>query len=108
MKTDAILNADLLDIIFENRNKEYGAYSLRKFYNNRLYKALGITFTFVAALLFFSFVGKNKPIITPYITGPVVLSPPRVRFRLGRDRGFHLRGAFARTPLAFHPQPESF
>ena len=78
MKTDAILNADLLDIIFENRNKEYGAYSLRKFYNNRLYKALGITFTFVAALLFFSFVGKNKPIITPYITGPVVLSPPPV------------------------------
>lgn len=78
MKTDAILNADLLDIIFENRNKEYGAYSLRKFYNNRLYKALGITFTFVAGLLFFSFVGKNKPIITPYITGPVVLSPPPV------------------------------
>ena len=78
MKTDAILNADLLDIIFENRNKEYGAYSLRKFYNNRLYKALGLTFTFVAVLLAFSFVGKEKPIIAPYITGPVILSPPPV------------------------------
>ncbi|MCY7293434.1 MAG: energy transducer TonB [Ferruginibacter sp.] len=59
MKTDAILNADLLDIIFENRNKEYGAYALRKFYNNRLYKALGLTFSFAAVLLAFSFLLKK-------------------------------------------------
>ena len=78
MKTDAILNADVLDIIFDNRNKAYGAYSLRKFYNNRLYKALGITFSFAAVLFAFSFVGKEKPIIAPYITGPVVLSPPPI------------------------------
>ena len=48
MKADAILNADVLDIIFDNRNKTYGAYSLRKFYNNRLYKALGLTFAAAA------------------------------------------------------------
>ncbi len=79
MKTDAILNAEVLDIIFENRNKEYGAYSLRKFYNNRLYKAMGLTFSFVAVLLAFSFLQKNKPLIAPFIAGPTVhLIPPPI------------------------------
>jgi periplasmic protein TonB len=41
MQTEKILQSDLLDIIFENKNKSYGAYALRKFYNNRLYKAFG-------------------------------------------------------------------
>lgn len=36
MEKSAILNADLLDIIFEGRNKEYGAYELRLTYNRRL------------------------------------------------------------------------
>ncbi len=36
MNQEAILQSNLLDIIFENRNKDYGAYTLRKFYNNRL------------------------------------------------------------------------
>jgi periplasmic protein TonB len=36
MDVNKILNADILDIIFEGRNKEYGAYDLRKTYNKRL------------------------------------------------------------------------
>lgn len=40
MEKDKILNADILDIIFEGRNKEYGAYDLRKSYNRRLMIAL--------------------------------------------------------------------
>ena len=36
MDVNKILNADILDIIFEGRNKEYGAYELRKTYNKRL------------------------------------------------------------------------
>src|SRR5579863_10564451 len=40
MEVNKILNADVLDIIFEGRNKEYGAYDLRKTYNNRLLKAI--------------------------------------------------------------------
>jgi periplasmic protein TonB len=61
MKTDAILKADVLDIIFENRNKSYGAYTLRKFYNNRLYKALAVMFGFVLLLSSFTlFKGKSK------------------------------------------------
>ena len=79
MKADAILNADVLDIIFENRNKAYGAYSLRKFYNNRLYKALGLTFAAAALLMLFSFINKGK-VEAPLIVGGVVtMSPPPVK-----------------------------
>lgn len=51
MKADAILQSDVLDIIFDRRNKSYGAYVLRRFYNNRLYKALGATCAIAAVLL---------------------------------------------------------
>ncbi|MBE7172222.1 MAG: energy transducer TonB [Williamsia sp.] len=40
MEANKILQADLLDILFEGRNKEYGAYELRKTYNKRLVVAL--------------------------------------------------------------------
>ncbi len=44
MKPESILQTDLLDIVFNNRNKDYGAYSLRKYYNGRLFKAMSVTF----------------------------------------------------------------
>jgi protein TonB len=40
MEVNKILSADVLDIIFEGRNKEYGAYQLRKTYNKRLVTSL--------------------------------------------------------------------
>ncbi|HWB91357.1 MAG TPA: energy transducer TonB [Puia sp.] len=40
MEANKILKSDLLDIIFDHRNKEYGAYQLRKGYNKRLLTAL--------------------------------------------------------------------
>src|SRR6476646_10934493 len=51
MDANKILNADILDLIFEDRNKEYGAYDLRKTYNKRITKALIITAS-VALLAF--------------------------------------------------------
>lgn len=48
MKPDMILQADLLDILFEGKNKEYGAYSLRKQYNGRVIKSLVGMLTLVA------------------------------------------------------------
>ncbi len=60
MNIDAILKSDVLDIIFENRNKTYGAYTLRKFYNNRLYKALGAMFGVVVVFCAFSLIAKEK------------------------------------------------
>jgi protein TonB len=43
METQKIQHADILDILFDGRNKDYGAYQLRKTYNRRLAKALGAT-----------------------------------------------------------------
>ncbi|MEO8860854.1 MAG: energy transducer TonB [Ginsengibacter sp.] len=40
MNQETILQSSLLDIIFENRNKNYGAYELRVSYNRRLNTAL--------------------------------------------------------------------
>ena len=40
MDVNKILNADILDIIFDGRNKEYGAYDLRKTYHKRIIIAL--------------------------------------------------------------------
>lgn len=53
MDINKILSADILDIIFEGRNKEYGAYELRKSYNTRLRNALLGT----AAVVILLFVG---------------------------------------------------
>jgi len=51
MDSNKILSSDILDIIFEGRNKSYGAYDLRKSYNGRLTRAL--LYTAALALLIF-------------------------------------------------------
>jgi protein TonB len=43
MEANKILSADILDLVFEHRNKDYGAYELRKTYNRRIIRALIIT-----------------------------------------------------------------
>lgn len=40
MDANQILKSDILDIIFEGKNKEYGAYDLRRTYNRRMGMAL--------------------------------------------------------------------
>jgi periplasmic protein TonB len=54
MTSKEILQASLLEIVFEHRNKQYGAYTLRKFYSNRLSVALLLTLivVFLACFLF--------------------------------------------------------
>jgi len=64
MQTNEILNADLLDIIFDGKNKSYGAYDLRKTYNQRLRKSILLT-VFLMLLVFLGIVfqgmaGKNS------------------------------------------------
>lgn len=51
MNTNNILSADLLDILFDNRNKTYGAYDLRKTYNHRIKKALLLTGGFLSLVM---------------------------------------------------------
>ncbi|TAD81575.1 MAG: energy transducer TonB, partial [Bacteroidetes bacterium] len=54
MDVNKILSADILDIIFEGRNKEYGAYDLRKTYNKRILISIAV----VMALALMIFVGS--------------------------------------------------
>lgn len=51
MDVNKILNADFLDILFDGRNKEYGAYELRRSYNKRL--TVAITAMILIALMIF-------------------------------------------------------
>jgi protein TonB len=55
MTNNEILKASLLDIIFENRNKEYGAYALRNDYDKRLVKALTVGLCLVLLLILFNY-----------------------------------------------------
>ncbi|MGH2648613.1 MAG: energy transducer TonB, partial [Ginsengibacter sp.] len=43
MEANKILKSDFLDILFDGRNKDYGAYDLRKTYNKRIKVALAST-----------------------------------------------------------------
>jgi len=60
MTNKEILNANLLDIVFENRNKEYGAYALRKGYHNHMLIALGTGLSVILLLIFITGFGKNE------------------------------------------------
>ena len=50
MEANQILQSNILDIIFDGKNKLYGAYDLRKTYNSRIATAMIATIT---AILFF-------------------------------------------------------
>ena len=57
------MKSDVLDILFENRNKNYGAYDLRKFYANRLKKAFGIMMAIVITFSAFTFLPKRSHLV---------------------------------------------
>jgi protein TonB len=66
MEINKILTADILDIIFDGKNKEYGAYDLRKTYNSRLKNAVIITVSLVLLALLGTilsdFISKNSKV----------------------------------------------
>jgi protein TonB len=55
MDANKILDADLIDLVFEGRNKGYGAYELRTQYNKRLRNALIVTISAFCLLLLLGF-----------------------------------------------------
>ncbi len=72
MKPEIIMKTDLLDIIFDNRNKDYGAYILRSQYNYRLSKAILITF---GVAILFSF---TLYLQATFFKSAARISPPEV------------------------------
>lgn len=66
MDVNKILSSDLLDIVFDGRNKEYGAYELRKSYKKRLLTALlamGGLSAFIFASAFISNQARKNKIV---------------------------------------------
>jgi protein TonB len=59
MDANKILSADILDILFDGKNKEYGAYDLRKSYNKRITTALIGTIVICALVFFITFLANN-------------------------------------------------
>ncbi len=60
MNSNLILKSDVLDIVFEKRNKAYGAYVLRKFYGNRVKRALAIMILVAGGFMAFTFIPQNR------------------------------------------------
>ncbi|MES2776628.1 MAG: energy transducer TonB [Bacteroidota bacterium] len=52
MTAEKILQSDILDILFEGKNKSYGAYELRRQYDKRMKKAIAGTFILIALVGF--------------------------------------------------------
>ena len=81
MNANQILQSDILDILFEGKNKSYGAYDLRKTYHKRIETALAAVLLLILAAIVSSFI-INKfrkdhvaPLIT--ITGTTLRSIPK-------------------------------
>ncbi len=53
MTSQQILTSDVIDILFEHRNKQYGAYQLRRTYHRHLLQslAIGVAFAFLVVYL---------------------------------------------------------
>lgn len=71
MEVSKILSSDILDIVFDGRNKNYGAYELRKKYNRRLTIALVITASIALLILLLTVLSslkKDEVVAAPEIT----------------------------------------
>ncbi len=74
-----LYRSEWLELVFDDRNKAYGAYDLRKHYDGNLLKALGFTVLPVVFLfLLSSFIMTRKPMIVPDMGTVVVINahPP--------------------------------
>jgi periplasmic protein TonB len=60
MTNKEILQSDMLDILFEKRNKAYGAYALRRGYDHRMLLALGSGLAIIFSVVLFNMIGSNS------------------------------------------------
>jgi len=75
MESSTILTADVLDILFEGRNKDYGAYDLRRNYRKRLTVSITVMLS-MSCMLFigFAFAGKKTTIDPVFVTKDLELT----------------------------------
>ncbi len=80
MKTQNILRTSYLDLLFENRNKEYGSYILRRYANRTGLLSLTVVMALLVIGLLLGIVVKLSPaaqprIITDVNHGPIIMTP---------------------------------
>jgi protein TonB len=74
-----LYNAEWLDLVFDKRNKVYGAYYLRQHYAGNMVRAMAVTFTVIAAVgLYLRLNAKEAELIEPTRIIDVVIQPPPV------------------------------
>lgn len=73
MKPETILQSDYLDILFDERNKSYGAYVLRREYDRRMWIAMGTMLAMV--LLFSGFYFWDRAVHPTLVTRMITLPP---------------------------------
>ncbi len=70
MNKNQILQSEWLDILFDGKNKSYGAYELRKTYNKRLKNAIVIAISiaalFVTLILLANDSKSTKPVVNVF------------------------------------------
>jgi protein TonB len=87
MDIKALVHADYLDIIFDQRNKNYGGYQLRRYYGNRMGRAVAILYATLALLVLFAVLYKpavaidrlvGRTVIEVADIRPPAIAPPKV------------------------------
>jgi periplasmic protein TonB len=72
MDVNKIMTADVLDLIFDGKNKEYGAYDLRKTYNKRMTYALVGTVAIILLILVGNIIANSSSKAKIELIGPDV------------------------------------
>jgi protein TonB len=57
-----LYNAEWLDLVFDQRNKDYGAYELRRHYSRTMGKAMALTFAAITVWAMAGMAFKHKPV----------------------------------------------
>lgn len=74
MEKNKILSSSMLDILFDGKNKLYGAYELRTNYNKRVFKSIVVTFSIIGTLIsIFAFSNEKQNSKPVFITSEVTL-----------------------------------
>jgi protein TonB len=90
MEKTNILSADLLDIVFDGRNKSYGAYELRKTYDKRIRYAVGGTFLLCLLMVVGSLLAGGKKKVAEDTLGPTItlekVQPPEEKIEQPKEK----------------------
>ena len=77
MEANNYLKADFLDIVFEGKNKAYGAYTLRRHYERRLSRAIigtiGLLILLVGIIAVIKYARAHQPVTVKEVSRDVVL-----------------------------------